>query len=253
MASDSQAMGRVGEVITRTWQTAHKMKRCSAARSPATRQRTTTNASSATWPSTRSVRRSRTGVSSLIGSVEVGKLADLTPVEAGVLRRAPRTGNQGRVHRLRRHGRRQRFHSHPGAGVGAGRCSAPTGRRGATTNVTFLSGAAAERAGSGSLARLQRRLVPVRDTRALRKTDLPRNDALPGDGGGPRLLQRARRRRAAGVRTAGRGNRSRSATFCSSCSERAGRSDYRATEAVSCYRGCAAAHGIPEELRGVVV
>ena len=57
MSSDSQAMGRVGEVITRTWQTAHKMRgergRARRAR-PAT---TTTCASAATSRSTRSIRR----------------------------------------------------------------------------------------------------------------------------------------------------------------------------------------------------
>jgi urease subunit alpha len=66
MSSDSQAMGRVGEVIIRTWQTAHKMKvqrghlpppGCQLARGAAP---TTTSASSATSPSTRSTRRSRT-------------------------------------------------------------------------------------------------------------------------------------------------------------------------------------------------
>ena len=60
MSSDSQAMGRVGEVIIRTWQTAHKMKvqRGTLAERPGAR--TTTSASSATSPSTRSIRRSRT-------------------------------------------------------------------------------------------------------------------------------------------------------------------------------------------------
>ena len=51
MSSDSQAMGRVGEVILRTWQTAHKMKVQRGALQPAgdTAARTTTRASSATW------------------------------------------------------------------------------------------------------------------------------------------------------------------------------------------------------------
>ena len=44
MSSDSQAMGRVGEVITRTWQTAHKMKVQRGAAGPATRRATTTSA-----------------------------------------------------------------------------------------------------------------------------------------------------------------------------------------------------------------
>ena len=57
MSSDSQAMGRVGEVIIRTWQTAHKMK---VQRGAGQEARTTTRGSSATSPSTRSTRRSRT-------------------------------------------------------------------------------------------------------------------------------------------------------------------------------------------------
>ena len=57
IGSDSQAMGRAGETIVRTWQTAHAMK----ARLGADRRATTTSARGATSPSTRSARRSRTG------------------------------------------------------------------------------------------------------------------------------------------------------------------------------------------------
>jgi urease subunit alpha len=59
ISSDSQAMGRVGEVITRTWQTADKMKK-QRGRCPATAKATTTSAPSATSPSTPSTRRSPT-------------------------------------------------------------------------------------------------------------------------------------------------------------------------------------------------
>jgi urease subunit alpha len=53
MSSDSQAMGRVGEVILRTWQTAHKMKVQRGSLQPVTPPaQATTSASSATWPST---------------------------------------------------------------------------------------------------------------------------------------------------------------------------------------------------------
>ena len=60
MSSDSQAMGRVGEVICRTWQTAHKMRGRARPRWPASAATTTTCASAATSRSTRSTRRSRT-------------------------------------------------------------------------------------------------------------------------------------------------------------------------------------------------
>ena len=75
MSSDSQAMGRVGEVILRTWQTAHKMKQ---QRGPlAAIGAPTTRASNATWPSTRSTRRLPTAFRTWSGSIEAGKLADL--------------------------------------------------------------------------------------------------------------------------------------------------------------------------------
>ena len=54
-SSDSQAMGRVGEVVLRTWQVAHRMKEV---RSRTTPRATTTTASSATWRSTPSTRQS---------------------------------------------------------------------------------------------------------------------------------------------------------------------------------------------------
>ena len=60
MSSDSQAMGRIGEVVTRTWQTAHKMKVQRGAVAEAIPRATTTSASSATSQSTPSIRPSRT-------------------------------------------------------------------------------------------------------------------------------------------------------------------------------------------------
>jgi urease subunit alpha len=78
MSSDSQAMGRVGEVILRTWQTAHKMSN-SAATSPtrkaAPANATTTFASNATSANTST--RPGHGISREVGSIEVGKWADL--------------------------------------------------------------------------------------------------------------------------------------------------------------------------------
>ncbi len=59
LASDSQAMGRVGEVITRTWQTADKM-RAQRGRLPEERGENDNFASGATSPSTRSTRPSPT-------------------------------------------------------------------------------------------------------------------------------------------------------------------------------------------------
>ena len=77
MSSDSQAMGRVGEVIIRTWQTAHKMKVQRGAAAARTAPATTISASSATSPNTRSTRPSPTASRTKSARIEVGKLADL--------------------------------------------------------------------------------------------------------------------------------------------------------------------------------
>jgi urease subunit alpha len=76
IASDSQAMGRVGEVITRTWQTAHKMKvqRGAMAGDPEHHD----NARAKRYIAKYTINPAIThGISHEVGSVEVGKLADL--------------------------------------------------------------------------------------------------------------------------------------------------------------------------------
>jgi urease subunit alpha len=76
MSSDSQAMGRVGEVILRTWQTAHKMKlqRGSLKGDPKTHD----NARVKRYVAKYTINPARShGVGHLVGSVEEGKLADL--------------------------------------------------------------------------------------------------------------------------------------------------------------------------------
>ena len=76
IASDSQAMGRVGEVITRTWQTAHKMKvqRGSLAGDPAQHDNQRARRYIAKYTINPAIAH---GISHEVGSVEVGKLADL--------------------------------------------------------------------------------------------------------------------------------------------------------------------------------
>ena len=74
-SSDAQAMGRIGEVITRTWQVAHVMKHRRGTSTAACRP--TTSGPAGTSPSTRSTRRLPTASITRSGSVEVGKLADL--------------------------------------------------------------------------------------------------------------------------------------------------------------------------------
>jgi urease subunit alpha len=76
ISSDSQAMGRVGEVITRSWQTAHKMKiqRGSLAGDPARHDNARIKRYIAKYTINHAVTH---GVAHEVGSVEVGKLADL--------------------------------------------------------------------------------------------------------------------------------------------------------------------------------
>ncbi|MEJ7138037.1 urease subunit alpha [Amphibiibacter pelophylacis] len=76
MSSDSQAMGRVGEVILRTWQTAHKMKqqRGALAGDPAQHDNARIRRYVAKYTINPALSH---GVADVVGSVEVGKLADL--------------------------------------------------------------------------------------------------------------------------------------------------------------------------------
>ncbi|MES9935705.1 MAG: urease subunit alpha [Sedimenticola sp.] len=76
IASDSQAMGRVGEVVTRTWQTAHKMKvqRGSLQGDPAQHDNLRVKRYIAKYTVNPAITH---GIAHEVGSVEVGKLADL--------------------------------------------------------------------------------------------------------------------------------------------------------------------------------
>ena len=177
MASDSQAMGRAGEVITRTWQTAHKMKvqRGALPGDPAGHDNERIKRYVAKYTICPAVAH---GVGSLIGSVEVGKLADLTLWHPAFFGVHPQVVLKGGFIAF--------------AAMGDANASIPTpqpvwgrpmfgahGAARAATSVTFVSGAALEAAPGGVLSGLRRRLEPVRGTRGLSKRDLPRNAALP--------------------------------------------------------------------------
>jgi len=77
IASDSQAMGRVGEVIIRTWQTADKMKKQRGALPEKIMMALIISGCGAILPNTRSTRRFPREFGHLLGSVEKGKRADL--------------------------------------------------------------------------------------------------------------------------------------------------------------------------------
>ena len=115
MSSDSQAMGRVGEVITRTWQTAHVMK----ARADHCRQtrRETTTVRARRYVAKYTINPAIAhGVADYVGSIEVGKRADLVALVAGVLRRQAGSDPGWRLHRRRADGRSERVDSDTRAG-----------------------------------------------------------------------------------------------------------------------------------------
>jgi urease subunit alpha len=175
MSSDSQAMGRVGEVICRTWQTAHVMKetRGSLTGDPASHD----NLRIRRYLAKYTINPARAhGVAEYVGSIEVGKWADLvlwSPAFFGV---KPDLVIKGGMI--------------VAALMGDPNASIPTpepvryrpmfgalGRAQDALCATFVSRAAFDR---GILAAaLGRTLLPVRHTRTLGKRDMALNDALP--------------------------------------------------------------------------
>ncbi|MBO1332381.1 urease subunit alpha [Streptomyces sp. VRA16 Mangrove soil] len=175
MSSDSQAMGRVGEVIMRTWQTAHVMKRrrgflpgdlrADNARARRYVAKYTINAAIAQ------------GIEGEIGSVETGKLADLVlwdPKFFGVKPQVVLKGGQIAY-----------------AQMGDANASIPTpqpvmprpmfgayGKAPAANSLNFVTETAIE---DGIVERLglDRSFVPIRSTRGRSKADMVNNDALP--------------------------------------------------------------------------
>ena len=176
LSSDSQAMGRVGEVITRTWQTAHKMK---AQRGPlAPDSERADNFRVKRYVAKYTINPALThGIAHEVGSVEVGKLADLVLwrpaffgakaaliVKGGMIVAAPMGDINASIPTPQPVHWRPMFGSFGGA-IGA-------------SSLAFVSQAAL---GSGVLdgLGLRKQLAAVRGTRTLTKRDLIHNDALP--------------------------------------------------------------------------
>src|SRR3989475_3000238 len=174
MSSDSQAMGRIGEVICRTWQTADKMKR---QRGPLPGE----TAGSDNLRVRRYVAKYTInpaiahGIAREVGSIEVGKLADLVLWKPAFFGVKPELVIKGGFV--------------AGAMMGDGNASIPTpqpviarpmfgafGGARQACSVHFVSQAGIH---SGALAGLTRSLVPVRGCRTVGKRDLVLNDALP--------------------------------------------------------------------------
>jgi urease subunit alpha len=173
MSSDSQAMGRVGEVIMRTWQTAHKMKQ---QRGPLAGDSTADNTRIKRYLAKYTINPAIAhGISDLVGSIEVGKLADLVLWNPAFFGVKPEMILKGGMIAW--------------AGMGDPNASIPTPQPvlyrpmfGAdarqATCVTFVSGAALER-GVPARLNLSKPAVAVRNTRNLGKHSMKLNDATP--------------------------------------------------------------------------
>ncbi|MDT5006367.1 MAG: urease subunit alpha [Mycobacterium sp.] len=175
IGSDAQAMGRIGEVVLRTWQTAHVMKRRRGAlpgdgRADNNRARRYV----AKYTICPAVAH---GLDSEIGSVEVGKLADLVLWEPAFFGVRPHAVVKGGMIAW--------------AAMGDANASIPTPQpvlprpmfgaapaAAAATSVHFVSPQAIDDKLADRLA-VNRRLVPVSDVRKIGKADMPRNDAMP--------------------------------------------------------------------------
>lgn len=176
ISSDSQAMGRVGEVVTRTWQTAHKMKVQRGAL-----------AEDSDWSDNFRARRYIAkytinpaiahGISHEVGSIEVGKLADLVMwkpaffgvkpamiIKGGMIAAAPMGDPNASIPTP------QPVHFRPMFGA--------MGKAVTQTSVNFVSEAAVT-AGIADTLGLERRLVAVKDCRSVKKKDMKLNDYQP--------------------------------------------------------------------------
>jgi urease subunit alpha len=176
MSSDSQAMGRIGETIIRCWQTADKMKRQRGALPG-------DSASSDNFRARRYIAKYTInpaiahGISGHVGSIEVGKLADLvlwSPaffaakadliLKGGMIAAAPMGDPNASIPTP------QPVHYRPMFGG--------IGRGAANSALTFVSGAFMDAAGPQRLG-LARAAVAVRDTRSIGKSNMVLNSATP--------------------------------------------------------------------------
>ncbi|NIK24747.1 urease subunit alpha [Paenibacillus lupini] len=175
ISSDSQAMGRVGEVIIRTWQTADKMKQ---QRGPLAPDTTSDNFRIKRYIAKYTINPAIThGISHIVGSIEAGKYADLVlwqPMFFGVKPDMVLKGG-----------------SIAYAQMGDPNASIPTpqpvfgrhmfasfGKAVYNSAITFVSQAAFDRGIDQQLG-LQKRIEPVRGCRSVTKKDMIHNDATP--------------------------------------------------------------------------
>lgn len=180
ISSDSQAMGRVGEVITRTWQTAHKMK---VQRGPLPEDENSELEGCDNFRARRYIAKYTInpaithGISDLVGSIEVGKYADLVLWKPMFFGTKPSLILKGGMIAA--------------APMGDPNASIPTpqpvhyrlmfgamGKAVSKTSLTFVSKAAIEQNTLAHLG-LDKELVAVKNCRSIRKCDMVLNDYQP--------------------------------------------------------------------------
>ena len=174
IGSDAQAMGRIGEVVLRTWQTAHVMKR---------RRGALDGDGAADNNRARRYVAKYTICPAVAHGLEGGRLRRggqarrPGAVGAGVLRGPAACGRQGRHDRLGRDGRCQRVHPH--AATGTATADVRRRSRGRRGDVGAFRLAAGDRRRIGRPARRQPQAGPVNNVRNVGKADMPLNDATP--------------------------------------------------------------------------
>jgi urease subunit alpha len=176
MSSDSQAMGRVGEVVTRTWQTADKMRR-ERGRLPEERG-DNDNVRIRRYVAKYTINPAiAQGMSHLVGSVEVGKLADLVLWRPAFFGAKPELVLKGGFIAWAQMGDANASIPTPQPLVMRPMFGALGGAVGATS-VAFVSRDALE-AGVAGTYQLSKRVEAVRGCRAIGKRHMRLNDALP--------------------------------------------------------------------------
>lgn len=175
MSSDSQAMGRVGEVVIRTWQTAHKMKvqRGALAEDSARNDNFRVKRYIAKYTINPALTH---GIADTVGSIEVGKLADLVLwrpaffgvkpsiiLKGGMIAAAAMGDPNASIPTPQPVHYRQMFGAYGG---------------GLKTSVTFVSQAGLKNPAVQALG-LNKTLVPVSGTRTVRKADMIHNGWMP--------------------------------------------------------------------------
>jgi urease subunit alpha len=176
ISSDSQAMGRVGEVILRTWQTAHKMKVQRGPLAEAGDPPRNDNARVKRYVSKYTINPAIAhGLAQVIGSVESGKLADLVLWKPAFFGVKPELVLKSGMIAYAAMGDPNASIPTPEPVLYRPMFAAATPR---STSVTFVSSAALEDDVPLRLG-LQKRVVAVRATRGLGKRDMVANSATP--------------------------------------------------------------------------